>query len=57
MAMWVQYDYALRIQLASSPKQVRPNRLANYVIFELGYDTIMPDYTFLGNLSILENFN
>jgi len=57
MAMWVQYDYALRIQLTSSPKQVRPNRVANYGIFELGYDTIMPDYTFLGNLSILENIN
>jgi len=46
MAMWVQYDCALRIQLESSPKQVRLNRVDNYGIFKIDYYTTMPDYTF-----------
>jgi len=46
MAMWVQYDRALRIQLESSPKQVRLNRVDNYGIFKIDYYTTMPDYTF-----------
>ncbi len=55
MAVWTQSICAFRIQLESSPRQDRPNRLDNYGIFELDHNTSMRAYTFPWNLSMFGN--
>ena len=53
--MWVESNCAFGIQLESARKQDHPNRVNNYGIFELDYNTSMRAYTFLGNLSTFGN--